>query len=170
MPLLKETYECLLTNKLKAFQLAPPAPSSGCRCIKQILVTFPLLLSFFCSCRQPLMCFATLCKWWLPPPPTSSLLCFSQDSWVWPEYVHVFSFLSFHPQESCSCWTRRPSLNTVEARLFFLRLFIIMSPSGSAQDRPHRRSNATGNTTNTSDAPSILLSGTQIMMWLSHQK
>ena len=45
-----------------------------------------------------------------------------------------------------------------------------MSPSGSAQDRPHRRSNATGNTTNTSDAPSILLSGTQIMMWLSHQK
>ena len=119
MPLLKETYECLLTNKLKAFQLAPPAPSSGCRCIKQILVTFPLLLSFFCSCRQPLMCFATLCKWWLPPPPTSSLLCFSQDSWVWPEYVHVFSFLSFHPRESCSCWTRRPSLNAVEARFFF---------------------------------------------------
>ena len=45
-----------------------------------------------------------------------------------------------------------------------------MSPSGSAQDRPHRRSNATGNTTNTSDAPSILLSGTQIMLWLSHQE
>ena len=157
-----------MTNKLKAFQLAPPAPSSGCRCIKQILVTFPLLLSFFCSRRQPLMCFATLCKWWLPPPPTSSLLCFSQDSWVWPEYVHVFSFLS--SSGKLRVLDSPTEFKRSRGEVFFLRLFIIMSPSGSAQDRPHRRSNATGNTTNTSDAPSILLSGTQIMMWLSHQK
>ena len=116
---LKKRKSVSVDKQVKSFQLAPPAPSSGRRCIKQILVTFPLLLLFFCSRRQPLMRFATLCKWWLPPPPTSSLLRFSEDSWVWPEYVNVFSFLSFHPRESCSCWTRRPSLNTVEARCFF---------------------------------------------------